>query len=122
MMLQVNILPIPQQIIPLLVILQQISLMRFDDWHKDLQPTLGIFEQNRLRSKGWQPRQVGGPDLLFGEDAFRHLHHHLDAEEAQATVARCLPGEWLDMAGAPQGGGAHQGGQLHRDRSRRDHL
>ena len=116
MMLQVNILPILQQIIPLQVILQQISLMRFDDWYKDLQPTLGIFEQNRLRSKGWQLRQVGGPDLHFGDDACRHHHLHQDEGDPQATVARCLPGEWLDVAGAPQGEGAH------RDQPRRDHL
>ena len=94
------------QIIPLQVILHQINLMRFDVWYKDLQPTLDISEQNRLRSKGWQPRQVGGQGALYVDDVCRHHHHHQDAGEAQATVARCLLGEWLDVAGAPQGEGA----------------
>ena len=79
MMLQVNSHLILHQIIPLQVILHQINLMRFDVWYKDLQLTLDIFGQNRLRSKGWlkQDEDQGAP--CVDEDC-RH-RHHLKAQE-----------------------------------------
>ena len=87
MMFQVNILLIPQQIIPLQVILQQTNLMRFDDWYRDLQLTLDIFGQNRLRSKGWPKQDEDQGALCVDEDCRRHPHLQ-GAGDPRASAAR----------------------------------
>ena len=95
-MLQVNIHLILHQIIPLQVILHQINSMRFDVWYKDLQLTLDIFGQNRLRSKGWlkQDEDQGAPCVDEEMAALCRLHHHHQgAGDPRASVENCHLGD-----------------------------